>query len=166
MLVLISGLPGSGKSYFGQKLAAAIGAIYLNSDKVRVQMRGSGKYSDEDKLLVYKQMALDASEALDVGKDVVADATFSRQSFREQFERLSATQGTPLHIIVVKADEDTIRKRLSSPREFSEADFKVYEKLRDEFEEITVPHLELRSTDSNLDEMLRKAIKYTRHDSR
>jgi predicted kinase len=165
MLVLISGLPGSGKSYFGQELANAIDAVYLNSDKVRIQMNASGKYQEKDKLSVYRQMISEASKAIDAGRHVVVDATFYKRSFRELFEKLAESRGTPQHIIEVRADEPTIRRRLSSGREFSEADYKVYETIRDEFEEITVPHLVLTSTNSNIEEMLHKAIEYTGHAS-
>ena len=164
MLVVIAGLPGSGKSFFGQKLADAIGAAYLNSDKIRIDMLAKGKYSDEDKLAVYKEMESYASKALAQGNDVIVDATFYRRSVREMFEKLAGIHRVSLRIIEVKADEPTIRRRLSAPREFSEADFRVYEMIRDGFEEITTPHLVLISTDNNIDEMLLRAKEYIGYD--
>jgi len=164
MLIVIAGLPGSGKSFLAQKLAEAIGATYLNSDKIRIEMLAKGKYSDEDKLAVYTKMELYASKSLSKGKNVVVDATFYRRSFREMFEKLAERNRVSFRIIEVKADEPEIRRRLSAPRQFSEADFKVYEMIRDQYEQITTPHLVLVSTDTNIHEMLLKARKYIGYD--
>jgi len=166
MLILIAGLPGSGKSYFGKKLADSLGAFYLNSDQVRIKMRAGGRYSDDDKLRVYRQMLDEASKALAKGANIVVDATFYRQSLRAPFATLARARQIPLYIIEVRSDESTIRRRLSASRETSEADFKVYERIRDEFEEITTPHLVLNSTDHNSDEMSRNALDYIGHERR
>lgn len=164
MLILIAGLPGSGKSFFGQKLAESIGATYLNSDKVRMDLDAKGKYTDHDKLIVYQQMADKTSEALNDGLDVVVDATFYRRSLRQLFERFDNIYNVPLYLIEVRADESTTKKRLSVARDLSEADFKVYERIRDDFEEITEPHLTLTSTDYNIEEMLGDALLYIQHE--
>jgi len=38
MIIVVTGLPGSGKSYFAQQLAPLMDAEYINSDKVRSLM--------------------------------------------------------------------------------------------------------------------------------
>lgn len=158
MIILVSGLPGSGKSYFAERLAGRISAEYLNSDRVRIELHASGKYSAEDKLVVYKEMLLRTMKAFDDGHDVVVDATFYHHTMREMFLRLAEGYKQMLLIIEVVADEALIRERLSRPRKYSEADYQVYEKIRDDFEGITMPHLVLESTDDNLEEMLKSAI--------
>lgn len=160
MIILVSGLPGSGKSYFAERLAGRISAEYLNSDRVRIELHASGKYSVEDKLVVYKEMLLRTMKAFDDGYDVVVDATFYHHTMREMFLRLADGYKQMLLLIEVVADEALIRERLSRPRKYSEADYQVYEKIRDDFEGITMPHLVLESTDDNLDEMLNRAITY------
>jgi predicted kinase len=160
MIILVSGLPGSGKSYFAEKLAARIGAAYLNSDQVRIAMQASGKYTLEDKLSVYRQMAMETQKLINEKKKVVVDATFYRQDIRDLFFKLTENKRIPIRIINVTANEALIRERLKKPRKYSEADFAVYEKIRDEFEAITAPHLTLQSTDSNITSLLNKAIQY------
>jgi len=160
MIILVSGLPGSGKSYFAEKLAARLGAVYLNSDQVRFTMSASGKYSFQDKLLVYREMVNQTIRFLDEKKTVIIDATFYRQVMRDLFFKLSKDKSKPIRFINVIADEELIRERLDKPRRFSEADFSVYEKVREEFEEITIPHLTLQSTNDNITLLLNKAIQY------
>jgi len=160
MIVMVAGLPGSGKSYFAEKFAGRLGAEYINSDRVRHEMDALGKYSFDDKLVVYREMMQRALRAIQSGKPVVVDATFYRHTMREMFLQLAAAHNSPIQVIEVTADEALVKARLNAARKYSEADFDVYKKIRDEFEAITTPHLTLRSTNDNIADMLSKAIAY------
>ncbi|HEU5148113.1 MAG TPA: AAA family ATPase [Chryseosolibacter sp.] len=160
MIILVAGLPGSGKSYFAERLAERLNADYVNSDRVRVELHASGKYSVKDKLVVYKEMLLKTMKAIEDGRDVVVDATFYHHTMREMFLRLADGYKQGVRLIEVVAEEAIIRERLNRPRKYSEADFGVYEQVRDDFEGITMPHLMLESTDDNLEDMLKSAIMY------
>ncbi len=164
MIILVAGLPGSGKSYFAERIAGRLDAVYINSDRVRLELQASGKYSLADKLLVYKELLLRTTAAIQQKKDVVVDATFYHHTMREMFLRLAEGYHLVAHIIEVVADEALIKKRLQKPRTYSEADYSVYEIVRDGFEEITMPHLTLESTDENIDDMLKKAESYIGRD--
>ena len=143
MLIIVSGLPGSGKSYFASRLAARLDAEYINSDKTRMAMNRMGRYSVEDKWLVYDRMAELAAGFLDLGKDVVLDGTFYLRTFRERFAELARRRNTDIQYIEVIADDAIVRQRLSRPRKYSEADYKVHEVIRNLFEPFDQPHLVL-----------------------
>jgi predicted kinase len=160
MIILVAGLPGSGKSYFAERLSDKLDAVYINSDQVRAALQATGKYSFNDKLLVYKEMMLQATQAMERKRDVIVDATFYHHTMREMFLRLAAGYNVDVRVIEITADEGLIRQRLQKPRKYSEADYRVYEIVRDDFEGITMPHLTLQSTDNNLDEMLKQAKRY------
>lgn len=160
MLILVAGLPGSGKSFLAEKLALQLSATYLNSDQIRIKSGATGKYTYKDKLVVYQQMCTEASLAIRKEKNVVVDATFFNHTLREIFVKLARTCGTQLHVIEVIAEESLIKKRLAKERKYSQADYLVYEKIRDEFEEITMPHLVLISTDNNIEDMMAAALHY------
>lgn len=160
MIILVAGLPGSGKSYFAERFAERLGATYINSDRVRQELRASGKYSEEDKLRIYKEMLLRTTEGIKQGRGVVVDATFYHHTMREMFLRLGEGYNAKVCVVEVVADEHVIRERLKKPRKYSEADYAVYEIVRDQFEGITMPHLILQSTDENIDEMLKAAENY------
>lgn len=164
MIILVAGLPGSGKSYFAERLARRLDATYINSDRIRAALHASGRYSLEDKLLVYKEMLLETKKAIEKKRDVVVDATFSHHIMREMFLRMAYHYDLEARVIEVVADEELIKQRLQQPRQYSEADYRVYEKVRDEFEGITMPHLTLPSTNNNLEDMLDRAISYIRNE--
>jgi predicted kinase len=159
MIIIVFGLPGSGKSYFASHLANMIDAEYIMSDRVRKEMLSKRTYSDEEKLAVYDEMILKAIEANKLNKNVVLDATFYKKNIRSNFiNKIPATER--IRFIEVVADESLIRERLQKVREDSEANFEVYKKIKEEWEPMEEPHLTLRSTNDNIEEMLRKTASY------
>lgn len=164
-IILVSGLPGSGKSYFARRLASRLGAEHINSDSVRKAMGASGRYSFEDKLAVYKVMARITERYLDANKLVVADATFYHPVMRDMFVKIAQERAIDIYFIEITAEESLIEERLKKPREDSEADFQVYKDIRNQLQQMTNPHLTLESTNENIESMLDEAIAYiSRHD--
>ena len=155
MVVIVCGLPGSGKSYFASQLARQMNAEYLNTDKVRLEMYAARTYSEEEKRSVYNRLLALAGQAVSQNRSVIIDGTFYTEQIRNIFRNYF--NEVVLYFIEIRAEESVIRERLNKPREFSEADFSVYEKIRSQWEPITGEHLGLQSTDSNINEMLTRA---------
>jgi predicted kinase len=159
MIVIVFGLPGSGKSYFASRFAEILHADYLSSDKVRKEIFKKRIYSEEEKRAVYGKMFDLMKESVKQKKNVVLDATFHKKDIREMF--VSAMKGKEeISFIEVQADENIITQRLKKPRQYSEADFEVYKLIKQQNEPIDEPHLILKSTDDNIDEMLQRASEY------
>lgn len=159
MIVIVFGLPGSGKSYFASRLAKMIHADYVNSDKVRKEIFEKRIYSDQEKKAIYHEMLKKMKEAVMQKKDLVLDATFHKKDIREMF--VAAMKGKEeISFIEIQADEKIIKERLKKPRLYSEADFEVYKLIKQQNEPIDEAHLILKSTDENIDEMLQKASEY------
>ena len=159
MVILVMGLPGSGKSYFASRLAEALGADYFNSDRIRKEMITRRNYSEQEKERVYDEMLLRMEKSIKQNKDTILDATFYRKKIRRKFSS-KIPRSVNMAIIEVTASEPVIQKRLSRTREFSEADFEVYQAIQKEWEPIVEKHLVLISRDDNPDDMLQKAIQY------
>lgn len=160
MLIIVSGLPGSGKSYFAVKLAERLGAEYISSDQIRKAMDAMGRYRFEDKLTVYEEMAKRTGEGLRQGKTIVVDATFYRHEMRDIFITLCKLLHKPYFYFEIQADRQLVEERLSRPRLDSEADFAVYQQLVREYESPREDRLVLQSTNSNIGAMLADAVAY------
>ena len=160
MMIIVSGLPGSGKSYFASRLAQEINGEYLNSDIIRREMDARGQYAFDDRLNVYEEMARRAGEAVREGRTAVIDATFYRADMRDIFLTLARLLYQKVACFEIVADEDVIRERLSRPRLDSQADFSVYKLLQPQYEEIDHDHLVIKSGPDNIESMLSQAKQY------
>lgn len=147
MLIIVCGLPGSGKSSLSKELAKLFTAVHLNSDAIRKKLFPQPTYSEEEKRMVYVEMAKQAGEILDRGNGVIADATFSRKEYRRILEAEAAKTGAKVFIIRCMLHEYEIKKRLErrqvSGKSPSDADYEVYVKLKESFEPLDEPHLEV-----------------------
>jgi predicted kinase len=164
MIVIVFGLPASGKSYFASRLAKKINAGYINSDRLRMEIFRVRTYSEEEKAAVYNAMLLKMKEAIAENTDFVLDATLHKNETRKLFANEIEGRGSII-FIEVKASENISRERLKDKRSYSEADFKVYKFIQQQWEPMTESHLVLESTDENIDDMLRKTLLYLKQEN-
>ena len=136
MLVIICGLPGTGKSFVAEIAAKKLDAALLRTDAIRKTLFPRPAYTEEEKTKVYEEMFRLAKEKLAKG-NVVLDAVFPRESLRKQALSLSKDA----IIIRTACSENTAKKRLSGKRPLSDADYNVYLKIKEEFEPIKEKHI-------------------------
>src|SRR3972149_825639 len=75
VLVVISGLPGTGKSYFSRKLAERLPCVILESDALRKRLFSSPDYSAAESQYLFSACHRLIEELLKSGISVVLDAT-------------------------------------------------------------------------------------------
>jgi predicted kinase len=160
MIVVVFGLPGSGKSYFAQALAAHLNCPLISSDATRKQLSLRGKYDDKTKNDVYLQMLFLLEVNINNANSVVLDATFYKTRIRNQFKEKAMALAEAIHFIEIRADENTLRARVSRKRQESEADLDAYLKVKQEFEPLEDDHLVLYSDLQQLEQMLAIALEY------
>ncbi|WP_307610006.1 bifunctional aminoglycoside phosphotransferase/ATP-binding protein [Nocardia shimofusensis] len=100
-LVLVGGLPGTGKSTVATQLAAGTDAVVLSSDEVRDRMRaagaltgdsgtfGAGAYAPAAKTAVYTTLLELARERLEHGVSVILDASWTDPAERDRAAALA-----------------------------------------------------------------------------
>ncbi|NRB51845.1 MAG: AAA family ATPase [Saprospiraceae bacterium] len=161
-LLIITGLPGTGKTTVATALSERLSAAHFNTDMLRTALGLRGQYDQETKAQVYSILLARAKDAIRDGKTVVIDGTFYQAKLRARFEQLANAEGVPVHWIELSADTEVIRKRVSKQRAYSEADFEVYQKIKESYEPILAPHLSLRSEDTNLQHLIGEILSYLR----
>lgn len=159
MLLLIAGVPGSGKTYFARHLAEAIGATHLNTDELRKELGLQGAYAPEDKQRVYDELKNRTRTELEAGKTVIVEATFHRADRRQVFYTLAEALDVPLLLFEIRVEEAIALARVSRPRTDSEAGPAVYRKIKTTFEPIRRPHRTLWSTNSNIETLVAIAVR-------
>lgn len=147
-LIVMCGLPASGKSYAAKAIARPFEAKVLRSDVMRKRLAGvatterAGRpfYDESFSDRVFEAMRDEAHDVLSRGRVVVVDATMVRRSRRQPFIELARSLDVPMVLVQVQCDEDEIRRRLrqrAESRSVSDADWEVYLALRGEFQEPT-----------------------------
>ncbi len=107
-LVLIGGLPGTGKSTLAARVGAALGAVVLRTDELRKQLAGldpatpaatgfgQGLYAPEMTGATYAELLRRAAMALANGESVVADASWHDPVWRDAAEAMAAEASADL----------------------------------------------------------------------
>lgn len=152
------GLPGTGKTTLAKELAQKIGAVHLNTDRIRTELGMRGKYSAKHKARIYEEMKRQMVNYLEAGETVIVDGTFSRADLRREFLQEAQILGMPWHVFFLEASEDLIKKRVSEKRTFSEADFTVYKRVKESYDLITIPHSKLFSGAESSIQLVKTAL--------
>lgn len=165
-LVMVVGLPGTGKSTFSRALAAALDARHLNSDVIRTELGLRGKYSPEEKAKVYGQLKERTEALLNAGSTTIVDATLYREDLRQPYIEIAHRLACPILWIELHTGEETIKERVSKQRLFSEADMAVYLKIKMLYEPLTAHHLSLETDVLSLETLVKAAKKFIDHEQR
>ena len=161
MIIIVIGLPGTGKTTFSRALAEKIGAINLNTDIIRDRLQLRGQYDRNTKRIIYENMQLEAARAVRQNKHVVVDGTFYKQRLRDSYQVFASKNRVGLKWIELKAKEATIKSRVDKKRTYSEADYEVYLKVKALFEPMKKDCLNLWTDgEADLKKLLRKAVQH------
>lgn len=147
VLVVMVGLPGTGKSHLTRRLAAQLPIEVVETDEIRWRIASPPTYSREESGRVYQTAHRQIGRYLREGRDVIFDATNLYERGRRTLRRIAEKNGARLLIVQTTAPEQLIENRLRrrklgiEPRDRSEADWDVYCRMRGEMEAIKQPHL-------------------------
>lgn len=141
-LILMHGLPGSGKTSVAQHAQERLQGIRMRSDVERKRLHGlmpfqsSGGdiYTPEATRRTYDSLLEHVGTALKAGFPVIVDAAFLLRAERDQFLALADRMALPVAILSVQANDVARRQRILhrmvSEKDASEADLTVLDKLR------------------------------------
>lgn len=164
-LVLVAGLPGAGKSTFSRALAATLPAALISSDAVRRALFRTPEYSALESVIVFARAHTLTEYLLRQGISVVFDATSLQERHREQVYAIADRTGARLAVVWMDAPEAVVRERLAArarqPDADSDADWAVYEKLKETVEPVRRPHLVVDST-GDIGPALRRVVQSLR----
>ena len=121
-VVVVGGLPGTGKSTLAAGLAEALGAVVLRSDEIRKELAGlptdrpapaplrTGLYGPVSTAAAYHELLHRAQGALGLGETVVLDASWTDELLRTDARHLAAD-----------SHSDLVELRCVAPRDFAVA---------------------------------------------
>ncbi|MEP0134441.1 MAG: ATP-binding protein [Eudoraea sp.] len=160
ILIVIFGLPGTGKTTFATVLSNQLGIKHFNTDIIRSLSGKSQQYDKENKALIYDEILKLTSLEFEKGKSVIVDATFYKKKLRKRFKVLAQEYDASVKWIEVCAGEEVVKKRVSKKRRYSEADFAVYQMIKSQFEPMEEKYIQLFSGQEEMPDLIEKAIKF------
>lgn len=158
-LILVFGLPGTGKTTFAHALSDYLKAEHLNTDVIRDRLGKRSQYNEHTKEFIYDELLRSARFELDKGRGVILDGTFYKESLRKRFTELGSDYGLPVIWVEVCAGEKVIKERISVTRPYSEADFEVYKNIKEAFEPLGEASIQVHSDKEDVQEMIDKTLK-------
>jgi predicted kinase len=181
VLVMLCGLPGTGKSTLARRLQHRLPAVVVDSDRVRQRLfarpglpacaSGPGQdatqagarptYTAEESRRVHIVCHILIGWCLRHYYHVVYDATNLYEHHRQLAYRLAERNGARLLVVEVTASEEVIRERLAprrrgdlatyEPDDYSDADWEVYVRMRRRAEPIQYEHITLDTSDGDVE---------------
>jgi predicted kinase len=174
-LIIILGLPGTGKSYLAVQLLKSLSnpPIYLSTDKIRRTLFdfshhqyvpfGNKLYTQEKRDLVYNALYMVVEILLSQELSVMVDGTFYAQTKRQPLLNICQRLNQSYIIIKTTCSEDLVKQRIqerkSQNNNASDADFNIYLEIKERFDPITTPHLEI-DTGKDLSTLLKEVTSY------
>lgn len=148
-VVMVGGLPGTGKSTLARGLAAHGNFTVIRSDVVRKELAGhpantpakseldQGLYSPEWTQRTYAECLRQTEDLLFEGKRVIVDANFASEHRRRAFLAVARRYAVPAMFLHCTAGSEVARQRLANRSgDVSDADVDIYEQLASRWEPV------------------------------
>ncbi len=147
-LLMMVGLPGTGKSSVVEKLQKKVSCVVVSTDNIRLLMRNKPTYTAAEMMLVYEVCYSIIEARLKQGQRVVFDASNYLAARREHLKKVAQRAGAPVAVCYVQAGQDIIRERLQQRNsgnrretDLSDADWSVYKWMVEAQEPVIGDHL-------------------------
>jgi predicted kinase len=163
-IIVVSGLPGTGKSYFCRRLAERIPLLILESDALRKQLFSAPTYAAAESVYLFRAIYYLIEDLLKKGVPVILDATNLEERHRERLYNIAGRFKARLILVYVKAPAELVQKRLKkradrkNTHDNSDADWTVYQKLKTTEEKINHNHF-VADTSGDISPVIDKIVR-------
>jgi uncharacterized protein len=173
-LVLVGGLPGTGKSTLARALAERAGFTVIRSDLVRKELAHlsaeetasssfeGGIYARDWTERTYAECLRRAEGLVFEGKRVLVDANFREEAERRHFLEAAGRWSVPTVLLICRSESSTVRERLAGRRgDASDADWGIYLRASERWDEpgvLTRPAIRELANDGGPELALSRAV--------
>lgn len=110
-LILMMGLPGSGKSYTSRHTAESLGAAHISYNRIQEQLFESPTFDKNETLIITNLMSMMTEEYLKLGVSVIFDMGLNRFNERRTMRELARKYDAIPVLLWLQIDQETARLR-------------------------------------------------------
>lgn len=152
LLIITTGLMGSGKSALARNLAAILDADVIRTDVLRKELLnirpeerrlekfGEGIYSEQMSAQTYEKAFEKAKAVLAGGRSVIIDASFKRNDARLRAAMIARESGSGFFAFQCECPGPVVRdrldRRIKSSRDASDGRWELYEQQKRDYEKV------------------------------
>lgn len=166
-LIVVSGLPGTGKSYFSNRLVERLPFLILESDAMRKTLFTSPSYNRQESSHLFQVCHLLIQRLLAKGIPIIFDATNLSERHRERLYSIADRLDARLILVRVEAPAGVAQERLKArqegtdPTNKSDADWAVYQRMQPSVQKIHRNHYAV-DTSRDITPVLDKIVREVR----
>ncbi len=164
--VAVSGLPGTGKSYFCGKLAERLSFVILESDALRKVLFSPPSYTSKESSRLFRAVHRLIERLLKKGVSLILDATNLSERHREYLYSIADRLDVKLVLVRVEAPPQVVRGRLETrlgdSGSKSDADWAIYQRMKSVVQKIHRKHYAV-DTSQDIIPVLDKIVKEVTH---
>ncbi len=164
VLVVLSGLPGTGKSTFARRLTEQLPFLVLETDALRKALVGEPRHTRGESNRLFAACHQLIQELLTQGVPVLFDATNLQESHREPLYRIAEITGARVILVCTTAPPEMVRERLErrqqgkALQDNSQADWRVYQRMRLSVDPIRREHF-VADTSIDVEPVVEKVVR-------
>ena len=152
LVIITTGLVGTGKTTVAEALSQRLGCATISSDVIRKKLANisptehrfeefqGGIYSADFSAKTYSEMFQQADKILSQGQSVILDATFGRKEDRLQAKKLAEERGADFVVLECLLDEENTKRRLEERLKgetTSDGRWEIFEFQKQRFDPVT-----------------------------
>jgi len=163
--IVVSGLPGTGKTYFCSQLAERLPFVILESDALRKALFSSPSYSSKESSHLFRTIHLLIERLLKKGISLILDATNLSEQYREYLYSIAEHLDVKLILVRVEAPPQVVYERLKARLENSgsksDAEWAIYQRMKPSVQKIRRNHYAV-DTSRDITPVLDKIVREVR----
>ncbi|MBI2872333.1 MAG: ATP-binding protein [Chloroflexi bacterium] len=172
VFLVVSGLPGTGKSYVSRRLAEQLPLVVLETDSLRRALFHEPTHSATESARLFRATHALIEELLKEGYTVLLDATNLVESHRERLYHIAHRLNVKQVLVSVEAPPEMVKERLASRvagdggrEDRSTADWGVYTRMKPTAQPIQRPHYRVDTSQDVtpvIEKIRREVLRWTR----
>jgi predicted kinase len=135
-IIMLYGLPGSGKSFFARQAADMLSVPHVSSDRIRYELFEKPTYSKDEQAVIFNIMMIMLEQFTRSGLSAIMDVSLSRAADRKLVREFAKRSKVDTMLLWLQADADSCFARTKNRDHRKSDDMYSADITRAQFDEV------------------------------